>query len=178
MLPCGRVLTQWRRASVLHRLGHRDVALPALVLQLDVLDGDGVGVGVEVGQRLVLGHPAPVDLVGEGDLAGLVVDVDQDVLAEIPERDLGAEPGADPFHTLLAHSLEFEVMGDAAFKRDRLELAAPGRLAAARRVAAFAMLHDLGRALQHPDLAHPRDVLPVPLHAELEVLVGIEALRH
>ena len=49
----------------LGRLGHVVVALPALVLELDVLDGDRVGVGVEVGQRLVFRDPAAVDLVGD-----------------------------------------------------------------------------------------------------------------
>src|SRR5215211_9206184 len=43
-------------------LGDIVVAFPAFVLQLYVLDGDGVGVGIEVGQGLVLGDPAAVDL--------------------------------------------------------------------------------------------------------------------
>ena len=72
-----------RRQRRLGRLGHREVALPALVLELDVLDRDRVGVGVEIGQRLVLRHPAAEHLVGDGQLAGLVVELDDDVLAEV-----------------------------------------------------------------------------------------------
>ncbi len=49
--------------------------LPALVLKLQVLDRDGVGVGVQVRQRLVLGDPAGEHPVGEVKLAGLVVDL-------------------------------------------------------------------------------------------------------
>src|SRR5689334_2411198 len=36
------------------------------------------------------------------------------------------------------------------------------------------MLHQLRRSLEGADLAHPRDVPPVPLHPELEVLVRVE----
>src|SRR5262245_32771142 len=50
-------------ASGLDRLADRRVALPALVLQLDDLDRDRVGGRVELGQRLVLRHPAPEQLV-------------------------------------------------------------------------------------------------------------------
>ena len=52
--PLDRRLDEGR----LGRLRHLVVALPALVLELDVLDRDGVGVGVEVGQRLELRDPA------------------------------------------------------------------------------------------------------------------------
>src|SRR5262249_8236337 len=53
------------------------------------------------------------------------------------------------------------------------------RLAARARVAALAVLHHFGSALQHADLADARDRLRTraELHTELEVLVGIEALR-
>ena len=85
------------------------------------LDRDGVGVGVEVGQRLVLRDPAAVDLVGERELAGLVVDLDDDVLAEVLQRDLGAEAGAE-VPDLVGPLLELGVVGDAALERDRLVL--------------------------------------------------------
>src|SRR5262249_29757533 len=39
----------------LGRLGHFLIALPTFVFELDVLDGDGVGVGVKIRQRLILG---------------------------------------------------------------------------------------------------------------------------
>src|SRR3954454_3070835 len=39
------------------------------------------------------------------------------------------------------------------------------------------MLDDFGRALQSANLADPSDILVVPLHPELEVLVGVEPGR-
>src|SRR5271166_2384607 len=62
------------------RLGHREVALPALVLELDVLDRYRVRVGVQLRDRLVFRDPAAIDLVGDRHLAGLVVDLEDDVL--------------------------------------------------------------------------------------------------
>ena len=139
-----------------------------------VLDRDGVGVGVEVGQRLVLGDPAAVDLVGERELAGLVVDLDDDVLAEVLQRDLRAQAGAvvpDLVRPLLELASwvtpRSSVIGSYSVR--------PGRLAAAARVAALAVLDHLGRALQRADLADAGDVAAVPLHPELEVLVRVEA---
>src|SRR5690606_4916081 len=71
------------------------VALPALVLELEHRDGDAVGVGVQLRDRLVLRDPAAVDLVGERQLPGLVVDLDDDVLAEVRQGRLGAETRAE-----------------------------------------------------------------------------------
>ena len=78
---------------------------------------------------------------------------------------------------LVGPLLELGVVRDAALQRDGVVFGAAGRLAAAARVAALAVLHHFGRALQRADLADAGDVLAVPFHAELEVLVGIEALR-
>jgi hypothetical protein len=61
------------------------VPLPTLVLQLDVLDRDGIAVGVEVGQGLIFRDPAAIDLIGQGQLAGLVVHLNDYVLAEVFE---------------------------------------------------------------------------------------------
>ena len=44
-------------------------------------------------------------------------------------------------------------------------------------VAADAVLNHLGAALQRADLADAGDIAAVPLDAELEVLVGVEARR-
>jgi hypothetical protein len=93
------------------------VAFPSFVLELDVLDQDRVGVGVEVGLGLEFGDPTPEDPVGERQLAGLIVDFDDDVLAEILQRRLGAQTGAE-IPDLVRPLLEFLVVGDAAFERD------------------------------------------------------------
>src|SRR5215210_4472755 len=58
-----RASAGWYGERGLARLRHFGVAFPALVLELEVLYGDRVGVGVEVGERLVLRHPAPEQLV-------------------------------------------------------------------------------------------------------------------
>src|SRR6266545_634634 len=68
-------------------------------------------------------------------------------------------------------------MRDPALERDRLVLHAPRRLAASRGVAALAVFDDLRRPLQRADLAHPGHVATIPPHAELEVLIWVEALR-
>src|SRR5262249_29266807 len=86
-----------------------------------------------------------------------------------------AEPGAEVPH-LVRPGLELRVVGDAALERDRLELVAPGRLPARRGIAALAVLDHLRRPLQGAHLADARDVPPVPLDPELEVLVRVEPL--
>src|SRR5690242_17957401 len=77
------------------RLLDADIAFPSLVFQFDVLNGDGVGVGVEIGQGLVFRDPAAIDLIGDGKLASLVVYLDNQVLAEILQRDLLPQPIAE-----------------------------------------------------------------------------------
>ena len=152
------------------------VALPALVLELDVLDGDGVGVGVEIGQRLVFRDPAAIDLVGDRQLAGLVVDLDDESLRKSFSETSLPSP-APKFQTLLAHCSNSVSWVTPRSSVIASILGAAGRLAAAARIAALAVLDHLGRALQPADLADAGDVAAVPLDPELEVLVRIEALR-
>src|SRR5262249_51862704 len=98
------------------------------------------------------------------------------VLAEVGERDLAAETGADPPY-LVRPLLELEIVGDAALERDRLVLGAARGLARGAGVAALAVLDDLGRALERAHLADAGHVPAVPFAPELEVLVGIEPPR-
>ena len=51
----------------------------------------------------------------------------------------------------------------------------PGDLRELDWIAAFAVLDHFGRALQRADLGDAGDVAAVPFHAELEVLVRVEA---
>ena len=51
------------------------VSFPALILQLDLLNGDGTRIGVEVGKYLVFRNPASVNFVGENELPGFIVDL-------------------------------------------------------------------------------------------------------
>src|SRR5262249_30855077 len=110
-----------------------------------------------------------------GDLPGLVQDLDDDVLPEVPQRGFTAAPGADR-PDLVGPAVELGVVRDAAFERDRLELGAPGRLAWRAGIPAAAVLDHLGGALERADLADSRDDPPVPQDEELEVLVRVEPL--
>src|SRR6266481_2540418 len=83
--------SMWRSRRVgegrLTRLGDFDVALPTLIFQFDVLNGDGVGVCVEISERLKFGNPTPIDLVSNHELASLVIDFEEDIFTKILERD-------------------------------------------------------------------------------------------
>src|SRR5262249_9417921 len=142
-------------------LGDRGVALPALVLELDVLNRHRVGVGVVFRQGLIFRYPAAIDLVGDRELAGFVVELDQYVLAEARKRDFRAERAVEAPH-LPGPQLELGVVGDAALQGDGVIFGAARRFAAARRVAAFAMRHHLGGALEHADFAHAGYIFAVP----------------
>jgi hypothetical protein len=50
--------------------------VPSLILQFQPSDGDGIGVGVEIGEWLILGDPAAEHLPGEHQLAGFIVQFD------------------------------------------------------------------------------------------------------
>ena len=93
-----------------------------------MLDRDGVGVGIQIGQGLEFTDPATKHLVGEGKLASLVVDLDHDILAEVLQRAFRAEQGAE-IPDLVGPLFEFLVVRHAALQRDRLEFRAAGRLA-------------------------------------------------
>ena len=67
-------------------------------------------------------------------------------------------------------------MGYAALQSDGIVFGTRRRFAAGAGIAAFAMLHDIGASLQGAALAYPGYITAVPLHAEFEILVGIEAL--
>src|SRR5260370_482240 len=84
----------WLRIGRLRRLLHGVVALPALVLQLNMLDSDGVVVGIQIRHPLGLGHPAAVVVVGNDQLPGLVIHFKDHILAEILERHLLSQVNA------------------------------------------------------------------------------------
>jgi hypothetical protein len=48
------------------RFGDAGIAFEALVLKFDVFNGDGVGIGVQIRQGLILRDPATVDLIRNG----------------------------------------------------------------------------------------------------------------
>src|SRR5688572_1049762 len=150
------------------------IALPPFELQLERLDGDGVGVGVEIGQRGELAHPAAEQLVALGHDAALVHEQQRAILAEVLQVHPGvAAQRMDQVRPLL----EFEVVRDAPLERDALVGGPARRLAVGTVVAALPVLDDLGRPLQRAHLAHPEHDAPVPDQLKLEVLVRVEAVR-
>ena len=142
----------------------------------DDLDGDGIGVGIQIGQGLVFRNPAAKKVISEDLLAGFVVNLDADVLAEVLQRDLCAEAGAE-VPDLVRPTLELQIVRDSPLEGDGFVLGAAGRFAAGTRVAALTMLDHFGRAFERAHLAHPGHVAPVPLDAKLEVLIWIKAVR-
>src|SRR5262245_60350602 len=79
--------------SWLDRFLNARIALPAFVLELNVLDRDGTRIGVKIRQCLKLRHPAAIHLVSNYQLSRFVVELNNDVLPKILERYFGAEPG-------------------------------------------------------------------------------------
>ena len=128
---------------------------------------------IQFGQGLVFAHPRPEELVGDGDLPGFVEQLDHDVLTEVLERNLAAQALVDQ-PDLIGPALEFDIVGDATFERDRLVLGTAGRLALGAGVTAVTVLHHFGGALQWADLTDTGDDASVPEHEELEVLVRVE----
>ena len=82
-----------------------------------MLDGDGVGVGIEIRQGLPLRYPTPIDKVSLNLLARLVIKLDGNVLAEIRQRDLRPQNGSQtPDFT--GPELESRIESDTALGRD------------------------------------------------------------
>ena len=74
---------------------------------------------------------------------------------------------------LVGPLLEVDVVGDAALQGDGVVLGAARRFPAAARVAAVAVLHHLGGALERADLADARHVLsPSHFTRNLKFLYG------
>src|SRR6266536_2843694 len=64
------------------------VSLPAFILELDLLDGDGIRIGVKVGKYLIFRYPASVNFVGENELSGLIVDLQISTLPDSGQMTL------------------------------------------------------------------------------------------
>lgn len=70
-----------------------------------------------------------------------------------------------------------ERAGRLAFERYGFVLGPTGRFSTAAAVSALIVLHDLSRALENADLTDARNILPIPLHAEFEVLIRVTTLH-
>ena len=92
-------------------------------------------------------------------------------------RKFFSEIGFSSECTRFAHSSNAGIVRDAALERDRVVLRLARALALVRRVAALAVDDRVGRALERAHLRQAGHVLAVPLDAEHERLVGVEAGR-
>src|SRR5262249_38527538 len=106
---------------------------------------------------------------------GFVVDLDDYVFAEVLQGDFRAQSRSDLPH-LVRPFLELGIVGHAASARDRVEFRPTRRLSRRGRIAALAMLHQLGGAAELRYCAPAGDVAAVPFDPKLEALVRIEAL--
>ena len=132
----------------------RQVALPALVLELDVLDRDRVRAGVEIGQRLELRYPAR----GARRTGAPAAPPRSGARSRSPCAALASDVEASRSCSTcaaFAHSSKSRVEGDAALQRDRLVLRAAEPLEDDR-VAALLVLDHVGGALERADLADRR----------------------
>src|SRR5438477_8621485 len=151
------------------------VAFPAFIFQLDVLDSDGIRIGIEVGKYLIFRNPAAVNFVGENELSSLIVELQNDVFPEIFQRNFCAWAGTK-LPDVIGPVLEFGIMRNAALKRDRFIFGAARRFAAAAGITSFAMLTDFGRAAQSAYFTYPGNVTAIPLNAEFKVFVRVKTL--
>src|SRR5208282_4371691 len=125
----------------------------------------------QIGQGLIFGHPAPVNLITNDQLVGLVEEVDNDVLAKIGECNLRIPAERPDF---VCPIREGEILRKATFQGDWIELAEAGRLTTGARIASLPVFNHRGGAFQAAYLADSGHVSPIPLHSELEILIGVE----
>ena len=90
---------------------------------------------------------AAIHFVRVGQQAGFVVEFDNQVFAKVRERAFGTETRA-VVPDLVGPLLEVLIVGYAALELDRLEIGFTGRLPRGAGIAAFAVLHNLGGALE------------------------------
>src|SRR5262249_49378991 len=112
----------------------------------------------------------------ERDLTRFVIHLKDDVLTEILQRNLRAQPAAE-VPDLVGPFLEFGVVRDTAVERDGVVFRAARRFAATAGITAFPVLNDFGCALKSANFADTRNIAAIPFDAELEVFVGVEPAR-
>ena len=95
------------------------IPFPSLVFQPDPFNGYGPCIGIELGQGTIAAHPATVNLLGDGELAGFVVEFDHDVLAEIPERSFRTGSRAEAGH-FVGPFCKLKVVRHTPLQHDRI----------------------------------------------------------
>ena len=87
-------------------------------------------------------------------MSGLIVKLENDVFAEIFQRNFCAKTGTEPLD-LIGPVLELWIVGNTTLKRDRRIFGEARRFAAAARIASFAMLDNFSRTPQSLILLTP-----------------------
>ena len=90
-----------------------------------MLNQDGVCVGVKICLRLKLRDPTTKHFVGDGELAGLVVKLDDDVFSEVLRERPGHRAGAE-IPDLVGPLLKLFVVSDSAVEGNGIVLGAAG----------------------------------------------------
>jgi hypothetical protein len=141
------------------------------MLDLDLLDHNGIAVRIEVGQDREFAHPGPVHLIGSQFLPGFVEHVDGQIA-------VGQRFRVARLSNLVGPGVEGGVMRDAVLQRDDIVLGPTAKFVAAARIAPLSVLDHFGGPLQRTHLAGTGDIIRtgVELHPELEILVGVELL--
>jgi len=149
------------------------VALPAFVSSLICWMATALALASEIGEGLEFRDPRAKNLVADRELPGLVVDIDDDVFAEILSET--SAPSPEPkFQTLFAHFSNSVSLSDAALEGDGFKFGRPGDLRLLLGSPPSRCLTHFGRLFKGADFADAGDVTSVPFDSELEVLVGIE----
>src|SRR5438067_7416407 len=117
-------LDRWVSEGRFSWLRHTLVALPSLVLQLDVLDSDSIRIGIEVRERLPFRDPAVEHTISNSQLTSFVVNLDSDGLAKVFERDFEAQPCLKvPY--LICPLFELGIVSHSTLQHDRIIFSAP-----------------------------------------------------
>src|SRR6266446_5603963 len=141
-----------------------------------MLDQNSVGIGIKISERLPFRNPAAENLVGNRELARLIVLFEDNVFSEILQRNFRAESGAE-IPDFIRPFFEFRVMRHASFQRDRIILGSTWGLAGSARISSLAVLHYLGGAFKRADLTDTGHIPAIPFNPKFEILVRVESLR-
>src|SRR5439155_23944673 len=123
----------------LHRFRYRLISFRAFILQRNVFDGDCARIRIEIRQDFIFRNPAAINLVRKDELSSLIIELQNNIFAEIPQRNLRAASGSQA-PDFVRPILEFWIMRDAALQHDRREFSEPWRFATAVGIASFAMV--------------------------------------
>ena len=134
---------------LLLRFNDRRVALPAFVLQNDLLDRNISCISIQVGQGCVFGRPAAVHPIARHHLSSLVQKLDLDVLSKILQRHFCTQKRTRVTYQL-GPIFELRVMRHPAFQYDGLKLREPRRFSGSAWITTLSVFDHFSAPLQSP----------------------------